>query len=173
MSSSQPRRENWEVQDPNVLYLYVSLSTGAFSNYTKMSRIETILKSNKIPFKAIDVATDEKARSLWTRRRRADQTLPALVKDGLVLGDLQEVEEWNEYGELISKLGPGNALPSALPQNATSSTVDKKPEDKQAVASTSTAAPSNAALAAAEAAAVAKQKKEAAAAEATAAAKQK
>ncbi|KAJ6264598.1 hypothetical protein Dda_0747 [Drechslerella dactyloides] len=165
-----------EVQDPKILYLYVSLSTGTFANSSATSRIETILKINKIPFKAIDVATDDRARSIWGRRRRPDQKLPALVKDGAVLGDLAEVEEWNEFGELKQKLGIATAAGPALSQKATTSTVDTKPAVKQAIPSSSTttsptsstAAPSSSAAApssstaalAAEAAAAANKKKE-------------
>ena len=53
--------------------------------------METILKANKIPFKAIDIATDEKARMLWGRRAGKDESgrarkIPGLVQMGLVLG---------------------------------------------------------------------------------------
>lgn len=53
--------------------------------------METILKANRIPFKAIDLATDEKARMLWGRRAGKDESgrvrkIPGLVQMGLVLG---------------------------------------------------------------------------------------
>lgn len=53
--------------------------------------METILKANKIPFKALDIATDEKARMLWGRRAGKDEggrarKIPGLVQMGLVLG---------------------------------------------------------------------------------------
>jgi hypothetical protein len=47
--------------------------------------LETILKANKIPFRAIDVATDEIARKLWGRRSKGKK-LPGLVKFGTVVG---------------------------------------------------------------------------------------
>lgn len=42
---------------------------------------------------------------LWRRRAGKDangrpRKFPALVQEGLVLGDIVEIEEWNEYGEL-------------------------------------------------------------------------
>ena len=42
---------------------------------------------------------------LWGRRAGKDESgrvrkLPALIQEGLVLGDLVEIEDWNEYGEL-------------------------------------------------------------------------
>ena len=76
--------------------------------------METILKANKIAFYALDVATDEKARMLWGRRA-GKRKLPGLVRMGMVVGDLEEVEEWNEYGELRENVEPSSkgAAPSA------------------------------------------------------------
>ncbi|KAG6363131.1 hypothetical protein INS49_008226 [Diaporthe citri] len=90
--------------DP-ALYIYTSLTAGNRHIITATSRLETILRANRVPFKAIDVATDEKARMLWGRRagKAADgrpRKLPGLVQTGIVLGDIVEIEEWNEYGEL-------------------------------------------------------------------------
>ncbi|KAL2868045.1 uncharacterized protein BJX67DRAFT_350941 [Aspergillus lucknowensis] len=81
------------------LYLYTSLTAGSSHIITATSRLETILKANKIPFRAIDVATDDAARKLWGRRSKGKK-LPGLVKYGTVVGDLEQIEEWNEYGEL-------------------------------------------------------------------------
>ncbi|OOQ86977.1 hypothetical protein PEBR_18843 [Penicillium brasilianum] len=83
----------------STLYLYTSLTAGSSHIVTATARIETILKANKLPFRAIDVATDEAARKLWGRRSKGKK-LPGLVKYGNVVGDLEEVEEWNEFGEL-------------------------------------------------------------------------
>ena len=91
--------------DPN-LYLYTSLTAGSSQIITATSRMETILKANKIQFQALDVATDEKARMLWGRRA-GKRKLPGLVRMGMIVGDLGEVEEWNEYGELRDNLEPG------------------------------------------------------------------
>jgi len=90
--------------DP-ALYIYTSLTAGSSHIVTATSRLETILRANRVPFKAIDIATDEKARMLWGRRAGKDESgrvrkLPGLVQMGIVLGDLVEIEEWNEYGEL-------------------------------------------------------------------------
>ena len=70
--------------DPR-LFLYTSLTAGSSHIITATSRLETILKANKIPFQAIDLATDEKARRLWQRRSQGKK-LPGLVKEGFVLG---------------------------------------------------------------------------------------
>jgi hypothetical protein len=76
--------------DPE-LYLYTSLTAGSSHIVTATSRMETILKANRIPFKAIDLATDEKARMLWGRRAGKDESgrarkLPGLVQMGLIVG---------------------------------------------------------------------------------------
>ncbi|KUI67020.1 hypothetical protein VM1G_01739 [Cytospora mali] len=72
---------------------------------TATSRLETILRANRVPFKAVDIAVDSRARILWGKRagKAADgrqRKLPGLVQMGNVLGDMVEIEEWNEYGEL-------------------------------------------------------------------------
>ncbi len=76
--------------DP-ALYIYTSLTAGSSHIVTATSRLETILRANRVPFKAIDIATDEKARMLWGRRAGKDEAgrvrkLPGLVQMGLVLG---------------------------------------------------------------------------------------
>ncbi|KAJ5273680.1 hypothetical protein N7478_008805 [Penicillium angulare] len=83
----------------STLYLYTSLTAGSSHIVTATARIETILKANKLPFRAIDVATDDAARKLWGRRSKGKK-LPGLVKYGDIVGDLEEIEEWNEFGEL-------------------------------------------------------------------------
>ncbi|GAB7342604.1 hypothetical protein MBLNU457_g0775t1 [Dothideomycetes sp. NU457] len=114
----------WD-NDPR-LFLFTSLTAGSSHIVTATSRLETILKANKLPFQAIDVATDEKARRLWGRRA-GKKKLPGLVKEGYVIGDLEEVEEWNEYGELKENVGPvpannSTSVPPAAAQSTTTTT---------------------------------------------------
>ncbi|KAG6068766.1 hypothetical protein E4U32_007631 [Claviceps aff. humidiphila group G2b] len=90
--------------DP-ALYIFTSLTAGSSHIVTATSRLETILRANRVPFKAVDIAVDDKARMLWGRRAGKDEggrlrKLPGLVQEGLVIGDLVEIEDWNEYGEL-------------------------------------------------------------------------
>lgn len=105
----------------STLYLYTSLTAGSSHIITATSRLETILKANKIPFRAVDVATDEKARMLWGRRSKG-RKLPGVVKFGSIVGvcaplattpfgsiltysqDIEQIEEWNEYGELKEQI---------------------------------------------------------------------
>jgi hypothetical protein len=72
-------------RDPR-LFLYTSLTAGSSHIVTATSRMETILKANRIPFQAIDIATDEKCRRLWQRRGGAKKKLPGLVKEGYIIG---------------------------------------------------------------------------------------
>ncbi|KAK4185519.1 hypothetical protein QBC35DRAFT_439218 [Podospora australis] len=102
-AAAEPAKQSYST-DP-ALYIYTSLTAGSSHIVTATSRLETILRANRVPFKAIDIAVDEKARMLWGRRAGKDangrlRKLPGLVQMGLVLGDLVEIEEWNEYGEL-------------------------------------------------------------------------
>ncbi|PNS17105.1 hypothetical protein CAC42_3840 [Sphaceloma murrayae] len=101
MSSAQDL-SHWDASP--VLYLFTSLTSGSSHIFTATSRLETILKANKIPFQAIDTATDESARRLW-QRRAAGRKLPALVKEGFVVGGIDEVEDLNEFGELREAVG--------------------------------------------------------------------
>ncbi|KAL9599986.1 MAG: hypothetical protein Q9219_003455 [cf. Caloplaca sp. 3 TL-2023] len=124
MADSTPKSYH---TDPT-LYLYTSLTAGSSQIITATSRLETILKANRIPFQALDVATDEKARMLWGRRA-GKRKLPGLVRMGMLVGDLEEIEEWNEYGELKEKVGgPMNksessvtSTPTKMPQSASMS----------------------------------------------------
>lgn len=66
------------------VFLFTSLTAGSSHIVTATSRIETILNANKIPFMAIDTATNELAKKLWGRRS-GGKKLPALVKEGYVI----------------------------------------------------------------------------------------
>jgi len=110
--------------DPT-LYLYTSLTAGSSHIITATSRLETILKANKIPFRALDCATDEKARMLWGRRSKG-RKLPGLVKYGTIIGDLEQVEEWNEYGELKDQIAGFSEL-GAPAATLTTNTLAPKP----------------------------------------------
>ncbi|KAJ5233130.1 hypothetical protein N7468_006086 [Penicillium chermesinum] len=118
----------------STLYLYTSLTAGSSHIVTATARIETILKANKLPFRAIDVATDDAARKLWGRRSKGKK-LPGLVKYGNIVGDLEEIEEWNEFGELRMVVNnvpdldgmPATSNPIATPEPPAVST-PKEPE---------------------------------------------
>lgn len=88
MADSTPKSYH---TDPT-LYLYTSLTSGSSQIVTATSRLETILKANKIAFQALDVATDEKARMLWGRRAK-NKKLPGLVRMGMIVGVRQQLEE--------------------------------------------------------------------------------
>ncbi|KAI9806675.1 MAG: hypothetical protein M1825_006132 [Sarcosagium campestre] len=120
----------------NKLYLYTSLTAGSSHIITATSRLETILKANKIPFLAIDVATDEKARMLWGRRS-GGKKLPGLVRGGEVVGDMEMIEDWNEYGELRENVDPQSVVRAApLPAAAPVTTPTKQPSESVAQAGT-------------------------------------
>ncbi len=85
--SSEPKTYS---TDP-ALYIYTSLTAGSSHIFTATSRLETILRANRVPFKALDIAVDDKARMLWGRRAGKDaggrqRKIPGLVQMGMVLG---------------------------------------------------------------------------------------
>jgi len=111
--------------DPDTLWLFTSLTSGSSSIITATSRLEHLLKSNKIPFKAVDVATDDNAKRCWGRRSKGKR-LPGVVKDGEVLGNYEDCEEWTEFGELKQMLGfSAKPKPKQMMDGATSSTTPK------------------------------------------------
>lgn len=142
MAESTPKNYS---TDP-ALYLYTSLTSGSSHIVTATSRMETILKANRIPFRAIDIATDEKARMIWGRRAGKDgsgrvRKIPGLVQMGLVIGDLVEVEDWNEYGELkqhVTIYHEGGA-PTRSAAATPAAQENKKPESAVSAAAPKTA----------------------------------
>jgi hypothetical protein len=149
---AEPASKTYSI-DP-VLYLYTSLTSGSSHIVTATSRLETILKANRIPFRALDIATDEKARMLWGRRAGKDESgrvrkIPGLVQMGLVIGDLVEIEDWNEYGELkqhvkIVPVGGASATPTAPSttlSKASAAPENKKPETTLSASSKAPEAP--------------------------------
>ena len=86
---STPTPDSW-LFDP-ALWIVTSLTAGSSHIVTATSRLETILRANRVPFKAVDIAVEDKARVLWSRRAGKDskgrlRKLPGLVQDGMVLG---------------------------------------------------------------------------------------
>ncbi|KAF2426526.1 hypothetical protein EJ08DRAFT_663276 [Tothia fuscella] len=116
----------WE-DDPS-LYLFTSLTAGSSHIVTATSRMETILKANRLPFSYIDTATNEGGKQLFQRRARGKK-LPLLVKEGFVIADLEQLEDWNEFGEVKEAIGPVattttsvTTTPAKAPMMASSST---------------------------------------------------
>ena len=77
--------------DDPALYIFTSLTAGSSHIVTATSRLETILRANRIPFKAVDIAFDDKARQRWGRRAGKDESgrvrkFPGLVQEGWVIG---------------------------------------------------------------------------------------
>ncbi|OAA61053.1 Thioredoxin-like fold protein [Niveomyces insectorum RCEF 264] len=141
--------------DP-ALYIYTSLTASSSHIVTATSRLETILRANRVPFKAVDLATDDKARILWGRRAGKDpdgrvRKLPGLVQEGLVLGDIVEIEDWNEYGELKQhvKLYYDEFTQPPISQKPPEPPVKRSAVNKPAVAAAAAAAATKAGSAAA------------------------
>lgn len=72
-------------RDSETYFLLTSLTSGQSAIITATARLELLLITMKVPFVAVDVATDERAKNLW-RRRGNGKRLPVVVHDGVVLG---------------------------------------------------------------------------------------
>ena len=118
---------HWD--EDRALYLFTSLTAGSSHIVTATSRIDTILRNARIPFAYVDTATDESAKKLFQRRAKGKKlpllvkdgyviavsfhrcpafcaNYPAHSGDDLADGDrapptqdIEQVEEWNEFGE--------------------------------------------------------------------------
>jgi hypothetical protein len=88
-----------EVVDPEAVFLYTSLTAGGFHVMSDTNRLSTILTSNKIEFTMVDLATNERAKRIWKWRGKGKK-LPAVVRDDEIIGDITEIEDANEFGEV-------------------------------------------------------------------------
>ncbi|OAL55796.1 hypothetical protein IQ07DRAFT_583236 [Pyrenochaeta sp. DS3sAY3a] len=130
--------------DPTI-YLFTSLTAGSSHIITATSRIETILKANKVPFQYKDTATDDLAKKLF-QRRASGKKLPLIVKEGYVLGGIEEIEEWNEYDEIREALGVTTAFTAfpakpAQPSSASKVTAAPAPAAASSAAAKKDVAP--------------------------------
>jgi len=124
-----PSHPTFSFEESQTLFVFTSLTAGSSHVITATSRLETILKANRIPFRAIDTATNEKARRIWGRRA-GKRKLPGLVREGWILADYEEVEEWNEYGELKEQLANASGDGAAIDSSSTtgvSTPITKQP----------------------------------------------
>lgn len=97
--------------DSPALWIFTSLTAGSSHIVTATSRLETILRANRVPFKAVDIATDENARRIWGRRALKDESgrmrkLPGLVQEGFVLGVSSPFWELAEAPGELAANGP-------------------------------------------------------------------
>ncbi|KAF8432598.1 hypothetical protein BGX38DRAFT_245936 [Terfezia claveryi] len=159
-------------RDSETYFLLTSLTSGQSAIITATSRLELLLITMKVPFVAVDVATDEKARLLWKRRGNGKR-LPVVVHDGMVLGNFEDMEQANEWGELKQTLGiappprpPSLARSASISSVATvSTTASKKPSahplpSSDLVPKTQITVPTPIMQAAAQAAALAAQRRQ-------------
>ncbi|ODQ64418.1 hypothetical protein NADFUDRAFT_83892 [Nadsonia fulvescens var. elongata DSM 6958] len=81
------------------IFIYTSYNSGIFNIVSKTNRLELILKGNQIKYSLVDLATDDKAKRVW-RYGSKGKLLPGVVRDDEVIGDLEYIEELNEYKEI-------------------------------------------------------------------------
>lgn len=93
--------------DPNFvqpeLFLYTSFASGTHHMVSDTNRMAHILTANKVKYMGVDVGTDPKARKIWRWKAKGRQ-LPAIVREGEVMCDLKQLEDWCEYREVWDRL---------------------------------------------------------------------
>ncbi|KAG4304678.1 hypothetical protein PORY_002071 [Pneumocystis oryctolagi] len=81
------------------LQLYTSFSSASLFVRTNTSRLQFLLETTQLPFEVIDLATDPAAKEFWYRCNEG-KSLPAVVKEGKILGNIHDMENANELGQL-------------------------------------------------------------------------
>ncbi|KAK9389558.1 hypothetical protein V1515DRAFT_271150 [Lipomyces mesembrius] len=90
------------VEEESKIYIYTSFTGGGMFGrniMTATNRLVLILRSNNIGFEIIDLATNEQAKKLWARSSKGKK-LPGIVKGKDVVGNYEDIEIANEFGEV-------------------------------------------------------------------------
>ncbi|KAK9493795.1 hypothetical protein V1508DRAFT_73421 [Lipomyces doorenjongii] len=90
------------IEEDSKVYIYTSFTGGGMFGrniMTATNRLVLILRSNNIGFEIIDLATNEQAKKLWARSSKGKK-LPGIVKGKDIVGNYEDIEEANEYGEV-------------------------------------------------------------------------
>lgn len=94
-----------EVFEQPEVFVYTSFSSAMINMVSHTNRMAHILQSHKIKFTYVDVATDERARRIWKWKGTAKgRVLPVVVREGEIVCDFQELEEFNEGHEVWERI---------------------------------------------------------------------
>jgi hypothetical protein len=96
-TTQQSSKEDWETDEE--IYIYTSLANAQFNLNSDTNRMSTILQNNRIEFQLVDLGTNERAKKLWKWRSKGKK-LPGIVRGEEILGNLVDLEEANEFGEV-------------------------------------------------------------------------
>jgi len=84
--------------------IYTSSATGMLKVKKDQQSLKFLLEKKKVPYVEYDVASDaDKRTEMKTKSGKTD--LPQIHVDGAYLATFDDVLEWEEVGELNSKLG--------------------------------------------------------------------
>lgn len=87
--------------DPDTVYLYVSLASGVRGSMGRFNKASTILKSYDIDFVPIEITLNERAKRLWKLKGvPKNKVLPAVFRDGDMKCDFNELVEANEIDDV-------------------------------------------------------------------------
>ncbi|CCJ28939.1 unnamed protein product [Pneumocystis jirovecii] len=81
------------------LQLYTSFSSASLFIQSSTLRLQFLLETTQLPFEIVDLATNPKAKELWYRCNEG-KSLPAVVKQGKIIGNIHDIENANELGQL-------------------------------------------------------------------------
>lgn len=81
------------------IHVYTSLANAQFHLNADTNRMTTILQTNRIDFELVDLGTNDRAKKLWKWRGKGKK-LPGIVRGEEILGNLTDLEEANELGEV-------------------------------------------------------------------------
>ncbi|KAK9364802.1 hypothetical protein V1509DRAFT_572298 [Lipomyces kononenkoae] len=97
-----PPAESNDDDTKSPIFIFTSFSGGGTFGRnitTATNRLELILKANNISYELVDLATNEQAKKLWARSSRGKK-LPGVVKGKDIVGNYEDIEEANEFGEV-------------------------------------------------------------------------
>ncbi|GAA5981634.1 hypothetical protein JCM5350_008057 [Sporobolomyces pararoseus] len=92
-------------------------------------RVRRALTSARVPYAEHDVAGDENAKSFWKRKNGGKNELPFILVDGEPVGNIDDMDEAVEFGELrqFLRLDVPQPPPPASTSTVPSSTSDTTP----------------------------------------------
>ncbi|KTW28367.1 hypothetical protein T552_01627 [Pneumocystis carinii B80] len=93
--------------ESHILQLYTSFASASLFIQSSTSRLQFLLETARLPFEIVDLASNPAAKELWYRSNNG-KSLPAVIKEGKILGNIHDIENANENG-LLKEVLTGRA----------------------------------------------------------------
>ncbi|EMR09059.1 hypothetical protein PNEG_02830 [Pneumocystis murina B123] len=91
----------------HILQLYTSFASASLFIQSSTSRLQFLLETARFPFEIVDLASNPAAKELWSSSNNG-KSLPAVIKEGKILGNIHDIENANENG-LLKEVLTGRA----------------------------------------------------------------